>query len=569
MALYHLSVKIISRSSGQSACAAAAYRSGEKITDGFDGITHDYRHKENVEYSVVMLPENAPADFADRQTLWNAVEQNEKQGNAQLAREIEFSLPRELPPEVQKQIALEFLQEHCVKEGMVVDVSFHNPPKMNSKKIPVDALGRVTRNPEKYVYENPHCHALCTMRPLNDMGKWENKRQKLYVCEKDGIERKLTAEQIKQNPGWEKQFYYERPNGQKEYHTKTYVEAHPEEGLKQVNRYPRSETIVNETVRKWNSTEFLVSIREAWAEKVNEAYAAYQMKLSIDHRSYKEQGLDLIPTIHEGKNVIIAEKKLLEEFQNKIAAGEPAVLKHTDIRSINLAIKEHNEEVKMISNLKKLRSQMKMIIAPVKERIFAINQSLANQLEQLRTEIIILSIKIRHAIDLKNGADSKILMGQNYLKDIEPVNQENISELCHEKNTLLTEYKQLGILSKKKKEQIVSKINQIDQEISFHIDNIKYAKEASSELEKLQGISIRTERTIKTLKTEQTQKKQQYQFTLESIPPEKKEQVYSECLMIRKQLNVKLPTDISPVEYQEEANVFDGHRFQQEAKWTF
>ena len=144
MALYHFSAQIISRSNGQSACAAAAYRSGEKIENEYDGITHDYRLKQNVEDAIVLLPENAPADFADRSKLWNSVEQNEKQANAQLSREIEFSLPRELPPEVRKQIALEFIQEQFADQGMVADVCFHNPPKMNSKKQPIDVYGNPT-----------------------------------------------------------------------------------------------------------------------------------------------------------------------------------------------------------------------------------------------------------------------------------------------------------------------------------------------------------------------------------------------------------------------------------------
>ena len=41
MAIYHFSVKIIKRSEGRSAVAAAAYRSGTKLTNEWDGITHE------------------------------------------------------------------------------------------------------------------------------------------------------------------------------------------------------------------------------------------------------------------------------------------------------------------------------------------------------------------------------------------------------------------------------------------------------------------------------------------------------------------------------------------------
>ena len=94
MAIYHCSIKIISRGRGKSAVATAAYRAGVTIKNEYDSMTHDYSHKHGVVHTEILLPENAPADYADRATLWNAVEQIEKAKNAQLAREI--ALPVEL-----------------------------------------------------------------------------------------------------------------------------------------------------------------------------------------------------------------------------------------------------------------------------------------------------------------------------------------------------------------------------------------------------------------------------------------------------------------------------------------
>lgn len=250
MALYHFHSQIISRANGQSACAAAAYRSGEKIKNEFDGITHDYTQKYNVIESVVMLPEHAPAHFAERSRLWNAVEQNEKQMNAQLAREIEFALPRELPLEVQKKIALEFIQEQFVSQGMIADVAFHNPPKMDSKKRPIDCFGNPTDDPEQFIYVNPHLHALLTLKPLDEDGNWETKKQKLYVCEKAGEQKLFTANELKLAEGWEKLFHYESESGAKSWHTKSYATQHPEECAKLLNRYPKCEQVTNEKNRK-------------------------------------------------------------------------------------------------------------------------------------------------------------------------------------------------------------------------------------------------------------------------------------------------------------------------------
>jgi len=96
MAIYHLSVKIISRGKGQSAIASAAYRAGEKLYDERYNKTKDFRNKRGIEYSKIQLPSDAPLEYLDRETLWNAVERAEKQANAQLSREIEVILPKEL-----------------------------------------------------------------------------------------------------------------------------------------------------------------------------------------------------------------------------------------------------------------------------------------------------------------------------------------------------------------------------------------------------------------------------------------------------------------------------------------
>jgi len=99
IAIYRCSIKIISRGKGKSAVATAAYRAGEKITNDFDGETHDYTRKGGVVHTEILLPDHAPAQYADHAVLWNAVEKIEKAKNAQLAREIELALPQELTRE--------------------------------------------------------------------------------------------------------------------------------------------------------------------------------------------------------------------------------------------------------------------------------------------------------------------------------------------------------------------------------------------------------------------------------------------------------------------------------------
>lgn len=117
MAIFHLSVKTVSRSAGRSATAAAAYRAGCKITDERTGEIHDYTRKGGVESAAVILPDNAPEWARDRAQLWNAAEQAEKRKNSTVAREFEIALPAELSPAEREKLAHDFARElvnHCV-----------------------------------------------------------------------------------------------------------------------------------------------------------------------------------------------------------------------------------------------------------------------------------------------------------------------------------------------------------------------------------------------------------------------------------------------------------------------
>lgn len=148
MALYHHHTGIIGRAqgkAGRSVVAAAAYRAGCKLTDERTGKTWDFERKGSVAYSEILLPPGAPAWAADRSTLWNRVEAAEKRCDAQLAREVEFAIPVEVPEAQRPAWCREHLAAY-VEEGMACDFSIHCPPG------------------------NPHCHALLTMRRFEGEG---------------------------------------------------------------------------------------------------------------------------------------------------------------------------------------------------------------------------------------------------------------------------------------------------------------------------------------------------------------------------------------------------------------
>src|SRR3954452_14059656 len=125
MAIYHFSAKVISRANGSSALAAAAYRSASRLHDERLDRHHDFSNKAGVVHSEVMLPDGAPEHLSDREKLWNAVEAAEVRKDAQLAREIEFAIPRELDQAEGIRLAREFVKAEFVDRGMIADLNVH------------------------------------------------------------------------------------------------------------------------------------------------------------------------------------------------------------------------------------------------------------------------------------------------------------------------------------------------------------------------------------------------------------------------------------------------------------
>ncbi|MBS0473093.1 MAG: MobA/MobL family protein [Proteobacteria bacterium] len=157
MAIYHLRLKVISRSLGRaarpggatrrSAIAAAAYRSGERLYDSSQGKWFAF-DKPEVVHTEILAPAGAPTWVFDRQTLWNMVERAEARRDAQLAREVEITLPRELSKEQHIELVRSFVQDKFVSESMVADIAIHRPDASDGE-------------------EQPHAHVLLTMRELD------------------------------------------------------------------------------------------------------------------------------------------------------------------------------------------------------------------------------------------------------------------------------------------------------------------------------------------------------------------------------------------------------------------
>ena len=147
MADYRLSAQVISRGKGQSSVASAAYRSASRLVDERTGEIHDYGRKGGLIHSEVMTPEGTPDWMQDRAQLWNAVEAVERRKDAQLAREVQLSLPHELTQAQRQALVLGFVQEQFVSRGMIADVAIHAPSDKGDQR-------------------NHHAHVMLTMRNL-------------------------------------------------------------------------------------------------------------------------------------------------------------------------------------------------------------------------------------------------------------------------------------------------------------------------------------------------------------------------------------------------------------------
>ena len=168
MALFHLHVTQVKRSAGQSAVACAAYRAGEKLLGEYYGEVSDFTRKGGVICSDIFLPPQAPAEYQDRATLWNAVEKVERSKTAQLAYSFDIALQNKFSLEENIALARQFVSEQLVSRGMIADFAIHQPDKEDSG-IP-----------------NPHFHVLCPIRPIEGNGKWGYKQRRVYRLDKNG-----------------------------------------------------------------------------------------------------------------------------------------------------------------------------------------------------------------------------------------------------------------------------------------------------------------------------------------------------------------------------------------------
>lgn len=291
MAIYHCSFKIIGRSSGRSAVASSAYRTGTKLYNERDGLSHDYTRKTGIVHNEILTPSNVPSWTKDRQLLWNEVEKSEKRKDSQLAREVEVALPKELTLENSIELVREYVKENFISKGMIADIAIHDKED-----------------------GNPHSHIMLTTRIIDENGF-----------------------------------------GKKE--------------------------------REWNKKEYLEKWRESWAEYSNRYLEREGYQDRIDHRSYKRQGIEKIPTIHVGVSASAMEKRGIETDRGNV---NREVMKQNEyLKELGEEVKAYSLEISKIREINENKTELKVDVDKKDEYYDShiLSQKLSKEIKRIIPEL--------------------------------------------------------------------------------------------------------------------------------------------------------------------------------------
>lgn len=350
MADFRLSAKVISRSNGQSSVASAAYRAAARLIDIRTGEVHDYTRKGGVVSSEILAPDDAPEWAHDRTMLWGQVEQAEKRRDAQLARELQLSLPHELDQQQRQALVLDFVREQCVNHGMIADVSIHAPPRDGDDR-------------------NHHAHVMLTMRSLSA----------------DGF-------------------------GQK--------------------------------VRDWNSPDLLQTWREAWAHHQNRAFERYGHAVRVDHRSYKDQGVDREPTQHMGPTATDMERsgkqsRIGDENRDRDGRNSDRAADHAAAGVLDLAIEKERRQMQQRHALERDELQ-----AALDTRNKTRKQTITRELEAIQERMLskgwrglLRTVTGRNREDRKRAEDLAHVLQQILLR--EQAQRSTLADRQHDESAAL------------------------------------------------------------------------------------------------------------------------------------
>lgn len=290
MAIYSCSISNVSRAAGSSACATLSYNTGKPVFEERTGQTYNYGRSERVLLSGTMLPESAPESWHNPANLFNAIENHEKAENARTAKKIMVALPREFSIEQSQKVIERYITANLTSAGYAATYAIHSDPANN----------------------NPHAHILVANRQINEKGEWSSKRKMEYALDERGQR----------------------------------IPRLDENGQQKTDKNGRKQWVrINAEQNPLDKKEFLKQLRESWAEECNRELPE---ELKIDHRSFADQGIDQIPTIHEG-------------YASRGIEASGGVSERAEL---NREIKKAN---RWLQQLQQLREQLKEQVEQVKD----------------------------------------------------------------------------------------------------------------------------------------------------------------------------------------------------------
>lgn len=392
------------------------------ILNDYDGVRHNYTRKGGLVWQEIFLPDNAPAEWADRSVLWNAVEAAETTKESRLARMFVVALPVELNHDQQMALLTEYIRQQFVADGMCADVALHDP----------DPAGH-----------NPHAHILLTLRPLDEHGDWQYKTEKEYLCVRGDEERGFTADEFVQAKldGWEKQYPY-KVGRKKVYMAPSVAEA---QGLVRASKHPKNTRYgrQNPITERWNSESQLLIWRAAWAETCNRHLEMAASEARIDHRSNAERGIDEQPTVHEGIAARMIEKRggtsVLCEMNRQICADNTL--------------------------LRVLKEQVQKLMDAVKQGVPAL-------LEGLRDALVLIQYQLLFNAGQQDSLSQRLVAVGNLTTEYKAI-QSEIKDKTKQRKALLAEQDTLSPLQFIRSSQISQEVASLTEDI----EELRFRKE--------------------------------------------------------------------------------------------
>ena len=324
---------MVSRGKGGSAVEKSAYISREKMENEYNGLTYYPKYTEDLVHAEVLIPDNAPEEYSDRSVLWNAVEMYEDRKNAQLARMTKVSLPNDWSYELAIEVMRDYLKRNFVSEGMCVDFAIHDSENDKHQR-------------------NLHCHIMLTVRPMDENGKWQEvKDKKVYALDENGERIPVIDEQT------------------------------GEQKVDSRNRKQWKRIKVSST--GWDSPQNAKKWREDLAKTINETNERIGLDEHWEHRSFKEQGLDIPPTKHLGVKANALEKSgvhteigdynrwaleqrmIIENAKSMLESAKQAVIAETEKLKAAASVKA-NEVLAMLDKVFKRKGVLALPIVGTK-----------------------------------------------------------------------------------------------------------------------------------------------------------------------------------------------------------